>query len=69
MATPVQKIRRCQKGALNRLEVSFPELNEKVEQGALTMESNYGLIKNGKPPLTPPPRPDKPKARVRTGAR
>jgi hypothetical protein len=49
--------------------VSFPRLSEKVEQGALTMETDYGLTKNGKPRLTPPPRPDKPKARVRTEAR
>jgi hypothetical protein len=51
--------------------VSFPQLSEKVEQGALTMdmETDYGLTKNGKPPLTPPRQPDKPKARVRTEAR
>lgn len=31
------------------------------------METNYGLTKNGKPRLTPPGRPDRPIARVRTG--
>jgi transposase len=30
------------------------------------METNFGLTKNGKPRLTPPKRPDKPIARVRT---